>query len=130
MKKCGIILAIFMASTSAVAGEWDMSDWGNSGNPIVVSEPETAKPVPEKPMDYPADFHVNDFNAKPWLRDFEVVVVVNKATTGKEAQTVRAYINGKVLRLHEVLEFEQALNSQETDPEKFADRSRRIQELN
>jgi hypothetical protein len=41
-----------------------------------------------------AQFSMNDFNEKPWMRDFRYVIVVNKAEKGPNRQTLRIFENG------------------------------------
>jgi hypothetical protein len=123
-----LILGILMAGV-AQAGEGDV-EYGHSPEPSVV-QPVTISEAPSlpRPVDLPVDFKESDFNEKPWLNNFKFVVVVNKATSGREAQTARIYINGRALRLHEVIAFEETMNLSEVDFEKKEDRTRRIVEL-
>lgn len=46
-----------------------------------------------RPVEYPVTFSVSDFETKPWMKEFEWVVVVNKATTGDDRQSLRIYRN-------------------------------------
>ena len=46
-----------------------------------------------KPKEFPVTFEVSDFDTKPWLRDFEWLVVVNRANTGADKQSIRIYHN-------------------------------------
>lgn len=42
-------------------------------------------------------FTEQDFNEKPWLKDFRYVIVVNKAERGAFAQTMRVYEYGLLI---------------------------------
>jgi len=54
--------------------------------------------VPERPVDVAANFDESFFNTQPWMNEFRYVVVVNKATDGKEAQTIKVYEYGQLIR--------------------------------
>lgn len=49
------------------------------------------------PVDFVArPFLESDFKTQPWLKEFTNVVVINKANSGKDKQTMRIYVNGKL----------------------------------
>lgn len=47
--------------------------------------------TPVLPEHFSGQFSESDFVNKPWMRDFRLVIVVNKAATGPTAQTLRVY---------------------------------------
>lgn len=54
--------------------------------------------TPERPVDVAADFQESFFKTQPWINEFRYVVVVNKADDGKEAQTIKVYEYGQLVR--------------------------------
>lgn len=56
----------------------------------------------ERPVDVAVDFNESYFETKPWINEFHYVIVVNKANSGSEAQSINVYefgqkiITGKV----------------------------------
>jgi lipoprotein-anchoring transpeptidase ErfK/SrfK len=49
------------------------------------------------PVDFAArPFVESDFSTQPWLKEFTNVIVINKANSGKDKQTLRVYVNGKL----------------------------------
>ncbi len=49
------------------------------------------------PTDYEMRlFQESDFSTVPWLKEFTQVLVINKANTGADRQTLRIYLNGKL----------------------------------
>lgn len=59
---------------------------------------EGAFSVPERPYDAPVDFEESYFQTKPWINEFRYVVVTNKAAKGKDAQTIKVYEYGQLIR--------------------------------
>lgn len=55
-----------------------------------------------RPVDVNVSFSPETFESKPWTKEFRYVVVVNKATTGKDAQTIRVYEYGQLIRKEKV----------------------------
>lgn len=55
-----------------------------------------------RPLDVSASFTPSTFESKPWTKEFRYVVVVNKATTGKDAQTIQVYEYGQLIRKEKV----------------------------
>lgn len=54
--------------------------------------------TPKLPEHFGGFFSEEDFNKKPWLRDFRYIIVVNKADEGPFAQTMRIYENGSLIQ--------------------------------
>ncbi|AZZ35402.1 hypothetical protein CIK05_00830 [Bdellovibrio sp. qaytius] len=55
------------------------------------------------PPDFSArEFNEADFQNYPWLKEFKLVVVINKANTGNDRQTLRVYENQKVILLTKI----------------------------
>lgn len=55
--------------------------------------------TPKLPEHFSGHFSESDFDTKPWMRDFQYVIVVNKAKRGPYAQTMRLYEFG--YKIHE-----------------------------
>ena len=55
-----------------------------------------------RPVDVDVVFTEDTFNTQPWTKEFRYVIVVNKANTGKEAQTVKVYEYGVKIRQEKV----------------------------
>ncbi len=54
----------------------------------------------QAPSDYVArPFVESDFSTQPWLKEFTNVIVINKANSGKDKQTLRVYVNGVVSKI-------------------------------
>lgn len=56
----------------------------------------------ERPIDVDVTFTEQTFETQPWTKEFRYVVVVNKAETGKEAQTIKVYEYGQLIRQEKV----------------------------
>lgn len=74
------------------------------------------------PTDFLArEFNESDFKNFPWLKEFKLVVVINKASAGNDRQTLRVYENQKLILLTKVStgreEFEKGCNPGQ-DPKK------------
>lgn len=54
--------------------------------------------APERPVDVEANFKESYFETQPWINEFRYVVVVNKAVDGREAQTIKVYEYGELIR--------------------------------
>ena len=50
-----------------------------------------------RPVDVNVSFDQSTFESQPWTKEFRYVIVVNKANTGKEAQTVKVYEYGQLI---------------------------------
>lgn len=59
-------------------------------------------PDPVRPMDAIAEFDDGFFATKPWMREFRYVIVVNKSDAGHDAQTIKLYENGALIRREKV----------------------------
>ena len=88
---------------------------------------------PPRPIEYPVTFDVADFEAKPWTKEFEWVIVVNRADEGADRQSIRVYHNQQPVTYEEVASYLQNLTAQETmmnvKDETMGERDARIQEL-
>jgi hypothetical protein len=82
-----ILTAIFALSFSAIAFSQDM---------------EGATMSSSRPVDLDVTFNESTFVSQPWTKEFHYVVVVNKANTGKEAQTIKVYEYGQLIRTEKV----------------------------
>ena len=55
------------------------------------------------PTDFAArPFNESDFQTNPWLKEFSLVVVINKANSGSDRQTLRVYQNQKIILLTKI----------------------------
>lgn len=87
----------------------------------------------DRPPEATVNFQDSDFSAKPWLRDFQWVVVVNRANTGRDHQSIRIYHNQQLLQLTEIEQYLTTLSQTQSmtnvkDVNRH-DRSARIEEL-
>lgn len=57
---------------------------------------ETSAMLP-RPTEVDVDFTVNDLE-KSWIKEFRYVIVINKADSGKEAQSIKVYEYGQLIR--------------------------------
>ncbi|MCX7979409.1 MAG: hypothetical protein N2578_10465, partial [Bdellovibrionaceae bacterium] len=81
-----------------------LNDWNVDGDiPFPRPEPQEEKPIPPRPTEYQATFNEADFNRKPWLRDFEYVIVISRAVTGPNKQSLRIYKNQRLVRADEIV---------------------------
>ena len=55
-----------------------------------------------RPVDVDVTFTQNTFESQPWTKEFRYVIVVNKANTGKEAQTIKVFEYGQLIRQEKV----------------------------
>ncbi len=55
-----------------------------------------------RPVDVDVSFDQSTFESQPWTKEFRYVIVVNKATKGKEAQTVKLYEYGQLINTQKV----------------------------
>jgi hypothetical protein len=86
-----------------------------------------------RPPEANVQFAESDFEAKPWLKDFQWVVVVNRANSGADRQSARIYHHQQLLQYDEVAAYLSAVSQGEqasgsNDPN-LRDRSARISEL-
>lgn len=55
------------------------------------------------PADFPArSFQESDFQKYPWLKEFKNIIVINKANSGNDRQTLRLYENQKLVMLTKI----------------------------
>lgn len=85
MKK--LLTTIFALSFSAIAFSQDMAGATISAN---------------RPVDVEVTFNESTFESQPWTKEFRYVIVVNKATTGSEAQTIKVFEYGQLIRKEKV----------------------------
>lgn len=50
-----------------------------------------------RPVDVDVTFHQGTFESQPWTKEFRYVIVVNKANSGKEAQTIKVFEYGSLI---------------------------------
>ena len=55
-----------------------------------------------RPVDVDVSFTPSTFESQPWTKEFRYVIVVNKANTGSEAQTVKVYEYGQLISTQKV----------------------------
>lgn len=55
-----------------------------------------------RPAEVNVDFTEATFQSQPWVNEFRYVIVINKATSGKEAQSIKVYEFGKLIRTEKV----------------------------
>ena len=55
-----------------------------------------------RPLDVDVTFDQSTFESQPWTKEFRYVIVVNKATTGLEAQTVKVFEYGQLINTQKV----------------------------
>jgi len=81
-----VVFVIFSFNLQLQAQVWDQAIESNSA-----------------PEDYKArPFSESDFQNYPWLKEFKVIIVVNKANDGSDRQTLRLYIDQKLTQLTKV----------------------------
>lgn len=120
---CVVILATLATSTS-----YGYDDLSFERQDFSFKEPEVAPPPP-RPVEFPTKFVESDFQTKPWMRDFEYVVVVSKTEAGPLAQTARVYHKGRPVSVNEIQAYLFDKNLAELDEKKYEDRQGRIVEL-
>ena len=70
--------------------------------------------APERPFEPNVDFTEQDFTNKPWTKEFQFVIAVNKATEGSEKQTIRIYKNQRPVTLGDITAYLSQLTIQDT----------------
>lgn len=58
--------------------------------------------TPTRPVEVNATFDESFFTLKPWIKEFRYVIVVNKAVKGVEAQTIKIFEYGQLIRTEKV----------------------------
>lgn len=113
-----MMTVLWGASVWAYSGSGDEQD-SQQANVVMTttnadgSVQEVMTPSVARPIEYPASFQVSDFETKPWLKAFQYVIVVNKATEGRERQSVRIFFNGVPLTLQDVVQYLNQVQNQE-----------------
>lgn len=101
--KYGALILVLIAGQQSFA----ISIWGkikNAVNDCTYSDQEykfnynyESIITPKLIEHFSGQFSESDFYNKPWMREFRYVIVVNKAKSGPNAQTMRVYENGYLL---------------------------------
>jgi lipoprotein-anchoring transpeptidase ErfK/SrfK len=86
-----------------------------------------------RPPESNVHFSEGDFTEKPWLREFQWVIVVNRANSGALKQSIRVYHGQTLVQFDEIAQYLQALQQTQdianiNDPNR-KDRLDRIAEL-
>lgn len=55
-----------------------------------------------RPIDVNVSFDLSTFETQPWTKEFRYVIVVNKANSGSEAQTLKVYEYGQLISTQKV----------------------------
>lgn len=113
------LLATSLLSVAASTGAFAKDD-----------EPSTPPP---RPVEADVHFQESDFSAKPWMREFQWVVVVNRANKGADKQSIRVYHEQSLIQYGEVKTYLESLDglqemTKTKDPNR-KDRKERIDEL-
>ena len=86
-----------------------------------------------RPPEANVHFQESDFVTKPFMREFQWVVVVNRANTGTQKQSIRVYHNQSIVQYEEIAaymqQFDAMENSNDTKDPNRKDRQERIAEL-
>jgi lipoprotein-anchoring transpeptidase ErfK/SrfK len=82
-----LLTTIIALSFSAIAFSQDM---------------EGASTSLTRPTDVDVSFNQSTFESQPWTKEFHYVIVVNKANTGSEAQTIKVFEYGQLIRTEKV----------------------------
>ena len=56
----------------------------------------------QRPVDVNVSFDQSTFKTQPWTKEFRYVIVINKANSGSEAQTVKLYEYGQLINTKKV----------------------------
>ena len=64
---------------------------------LLAQDMEGASTSIERPKDVDVDFQISYFESRPWIKEFHYVVVVNKANSGKDSQTIKVYEYEKLI---------------------------------
>lgn len=97
--RTGILVVALLSTHTASASFWGKVK--NAFNDCKYSEEEYKEvyaiekaETRKLPEHFSGKFSEADFVEKPWMRDFQYVIVVNKSAKGPMAQTMRLYENG------------------------------------
>lgn len=96
-----ILVFTSLASFTTRAAELEQPEQSEASATALTTE----LPSVPAPIQFPADFKISDFEAKPWLKQFQYVVVVNKANEGSERQTVQVYFNQTLIKVEDVVNY-------------------------
>lgn len=110
VKSYGMLSVALVASL--ITQPASASFWGrikNAFNDCSYSDKERSQTTkaerestPKLQENYSGLFSESDFDTKPWMRDFRYVIVVDKASKGLTAQTMRLYEFGQLVRTNKV----------------------------
>lgn len=86
-----------------------------------------------RPPEANSHFSESDFASKPWMKDFQWVIVVNRASDGADHQSIRVYHEQQLVQYDEIAQYLNQVDQQEmldnsNDPNR-KDRQARITEL-
>lgn len=85
------------------------------------------------PLEFPASFQESDFETKPWMKDFQWVIVVNRANEGQDKQSIRVYHQQRLVTYEEIKAYLDDVTAQQlatkTKDRFLKERSYRVQEL-
>lgn len=100
--KYGVLLLTLLAGPMAGASFWGKVK--NTFNDCKYDDKEYSQvyefeksQTQKLPENYRGTFSESDFNAKPWMRDFRYVIVVNKSEHGPNRQSMRMYEYGNLI---------------------------------
>lgn len=68
----------------------------------------------QRPAESYANFEESDFETKPYMKDYEFVIVVNKANQGSERQSIKIYRGGHRVTVSEVSSYINAYGSKDS----------------
>ena len=68
-----------------------------STSTLLSKENSKATIPPARPVDIDVDFKMSYFDTKPWIKEFQYIVIVNKAISGNDAQTIKVYQYGQLI---------------------------------
>ncbi|MES2962572.1 MAG: L,D-transpeptidase [Bdellovibrionota bacterium] len=66
-----------------------------------------------RPVEFPVTFEESDFETKPWLKEIEWVIVVNRANEGLDKQSIRIYHDQKLVTYEEIRAYLQDVTGQQ-----------------
>ncbi|MGZ3770620.1 MAG: L,D-transpeptidase [Bdellovibrio sp.] len=101
--KYGVLaLTLAISQTSSAVSVWNkiknaFNDCEYSDEQLKAEVPYEMMQTPKLPEHFSGKFSERDFTTKPWMREFQYVIVVNKAKRGPYAQTERLYENGYLI---------------------------------
>jgi hypothetical protein len=78
-----LLLSVFVLSLSSTC--------------LLAQDMEGASTSISRPKDIDVDFQTSYFESNPWIKEFHYVIVINKAKTGKDSQTIKVYEYEKLI---------------------------------